>query len=274
MSQTTFTTQSNSFGQYSNGLISGTFKSLASVVIESAQRTSGTVYIDSPLIFIGLNDNNEYYHTGVSSAFTTELNNSREELIIRNGQIDLEINIEDVPPVSVPGATCIGFCIDGQYAYLTLNSGDIYRVNVTSYTPNSGVLMTISGGTLTGATASSRIAVRDGIAYFARQVGNLIEKYTVSGTTFTYVGVFSITSVTDITVDSLEKIAIGKNGWVMFCYRITGGDYRTALLDSSGNIIRNEGASGNQYFCYSIDDVFLSVRNTGSQDSIKVNYIQ
>jgi len=258
---------------FNNNIIYGTFKSLASVVIESREG-GGSNHFRSPLIFIGLEGENEFYHTGVSSAFSTELETGRDYLVIRNGQIDIRVSIEDVPPVSVPGATAIGFCIDGQYAYITLNSGDIYRIDVTSYTPNSGVLMTISGGTLTGATASSRIAVRDGIAYFARQAGNLIEKYTVSGTTFTYVGVFSIAAVTDIRVNSLEKIAIGKNGWIMFMYQIVGSDYRTALLDGSGNLIRNEIAQNDPYYCFSIDDVFLSTNQNGTTNFIKVIYIQ
>lgn len=273
MSYSTFSTQTNNNSQYVDGIISGTFKSLASVCLSTQV---GTGNLQSPLQYIGISAGERQWNTGVSSAVTTSLDIGRTILTIKNGQIDLSVTIANIP--AVPGATtCDGYSIDGKYAYIKMG-GDVYRIDITTYTPGSGVLMTKSGGTLTATTANIGVAVRDDIMYLARSTGsNLVEKYTVSGTTYTFVGNLSLSAITDLSASGLQDMAIGSDGWVIFVYETTAGGlgYRTALLDGSGTLIKQQAldGGGDIYYCFSIDDVFLSVLD-GTIDGINVVYIK
>lgn len=266
MTYSTFTTQSNNgFGQYSNNLVSGTFKAHASVILDwdTADETSQV-----------LSGSDTYTKlTNISSAmYSTFASTGQGRLTFRNGQFRTgNILCENIPPVSVATVNVTGHAVDGQYAYVLGNwdgTKNIYRIDVTNYTANSGVLMTKSGGTITLANADG-ITVRDNVAILWDDSAALAEKYIISGTTLTF---DSTVSLGGLSVTSLDKVALGKDGWIGIIYN--GVNANLAIIDDTNTVVKQVLSSSDPMYIFSIDDVFFYVTDNGSNDPASVIYIQ
>lgn len=247
---------------YTNNIISGTFKTHAGVIL-MWNNTSDTAQVTP---------GNSYLHpTNISTALYSGYTSGAEDFTFRNGQIDTEINLLDVPPSTASVGTLYGYGIDGKYAYIVgiwNGTRNIYRIDITNPAANSGVAITKSGGTI-ALTDNPGITVRDNVAILWDDSAALAEKYIISGTTMTY---DSTLTLGGLSITSLDKVALGKDGWIGIIY--DGVNANLAIIDDTDTVVKQVLSSSDPMYIFSIDDVFFYVKDNGSTDPAKVIYIQ
>jgi len=250
---------------FNNNIIYGTFKSHASVILDW-DNTDETAQV------LAAGDTYNKL-TNISSAMFSEFSTAGEgRLTFRNGQFRTgNILCENIPPTSATNVSIVGYAVDGIYSYMVGNFDSvdkIYRIDVTNYTVNSGVEITKSGGTITLANING-ITVRDNVAILWDESAALAEKYTISGTTMTF---DSTVSFGGLTVTSLDKVALGKDGWFGIIYN--GVNANLAIIDDTNTVVKEVLASSDPMYIFSIDDVFFYITDNGTTDPARVIYIQ
>lgn len=196
--------------------------------------------------------------------------------VIRFEGVELPIQTRTITADWASADRCLSACLIGAYLYAVLvddgaTTARIYRYDKTNLAAG-GTLMTMSGQAI-GTTAGDWLMVADtaGVVYMTKQAGNsasahIISKYTISGTTMTYVSNTTCGSTSGNFERFLRVDSSGNfYGWN---YSI---DNVPRKYNSSGTLVTTYvGVTGDSNMCLA-DMVFVRKGGVGAEVYNKVN---